>query len=638
MIKNIFARKITILLVILLLSMLVVGCTTNNNHNYSDMILVVYDGNGGYLRNKTDVERKILVEPNSKIPRYSDELLDDPYSTSSLGLATRSGYNLMGWYLAENATYTIDPLGTFVYLDEAQGHGVYTLDPEGDYILGYVENVAGKVVFIQVEEPAEGVDPTTIEYIYFYGNNGYGFYIYDSDNADHAEVYNTEKNIYDEERSSYRASELTKFGSFYLYSDLTADEKTLFADLLRYNREYYLRDANDQSLDRYSFGSGYTSVDSMLELDPNGDYVIVSNNIEVYDDADPAHADLDRYSIAIKYKFIPTLAIPTPSYMTKYKANITYWDFEVDRVTEPIVLIAHWTKKCTVSFIQKSGQITNFTTKFNPEKTRQIDLVEGDTIGKPETIPQYPGYTFIGWSKSEDTYQPWDFNTDIFPVGEIQLNLYGYMIQGVYTRLTTADSLATVANNLDGDYVLCNDIDLGGQVFLNRSPLGMTTQNAPSAVITPFTGSFVSLGFTISNFTLRVTNTQKSLPGGGGIYKNSITGLFPYVQDAHIEGINLEDVSIIIVNDAPKATDIVYDLGGAGLIGTALDGTTTVEDCSVDVTIIKTSAYVLDCTVYVGDIVALGKANVTFVTTTATLDYTAISGITTGSLSVETLN
>ncbi len=638
MIKKKTIWKICTLLVFIFLSLILVGCRRETEVDYSKMILVVYDGNGGYLRNKTDTMKKILVQPNSKIPKYTDEHVEDPYTTPSLGLATRAGYNLLGWYLAEDVNYTPDPLGGYIFLDSAVGNGVYSLDPNGEYALGYVENPLGKTVFIQIQEAEEGVDKTKEEYIYFYGNNGYGFYIYDPDNAEHAAVYNTVKNIYDDERYSYTYAEISKFGSFYPYDDLTAEEKNLFKDLARYNREYYLPDENDPSIDRYSFGSGYADLNSIMVSDKKGEYVFINKKYEIYDPTNPLHVGEERYNIALKYVFNSTLATPTPSYLDKYKADITYWNFENNRVTKPIVLIAHWAKKCTVSFIQKSGQVTDLTTKFNAERTKEIDLVEGQTIGKAEVIPLYGGYTFVGWSKSEDVYDPWDFEVDVFPIGTNQLNLYAYMYEGTYTRITIATELEKVALNPDGNYLLCNDIDLGGAVFNNRSPLGFSTQNTLNAVPIPFTGRFVSLGYSISNFTMKVSNVQKGIIGSEGEYNNSIDGLFPYVKNAHIEGIKVENVNVIITNDKPKSSDIIYNLGSAGLIGTALAGETTVKDCYVSITFTKTSAtYVLDCDVYIGDIVALGKANVTISNTTASITHAALSGITTGTLSVETL-
>jgi hypothetical protein len=121
------------------------GCSGSTTTNIADTLVhtVIYDGNGGFLGNKTNIVRKLQVADNSKIPKYLSDYAQDPYVVSSLGLATRQGYLLKGWYLEENATYQVSPTGAFIYLDLEEGNGLYSLDPEGDYVFGYVENPLG---------------------------------------------------------------------------------------------------------------------------------------------------------------------------------------------------------------------------------------------------------------------------------------------------------------------------------------------------------------------------------------------------------------------------------------------------------------------------------------------------------------
>ena len=104
--KNKIVAKCSIILFVLTLVFLFMGCTTGSETaDYSDMLLVVYDGNGGFLGNKTHTTRKLRVMPNSKIPKYTSDYEPDPYKVSSLGVAIRDGYSLKGWYLEENATH-----------------------------------------------------------------------------------------------------------------------------------------------------------------------------------------------------------------------------------------------------------------------------------------------------------------------------------------------------------------------------------------------------------------------------------------------------------------------------------------------------------------------------------------------------
>jgi len=600
----------------------------------AEYFTVIYDGNGGYLGNKTNTIRKLRVAPDSKIPKYLSDYSQDPYVVSSLGLATRDGYSLQGWYLAENAEYAPNPDGAYVYLDLEAGNGLYRIDDQGAFVYGHVATEGGPYVFLFVQEIPDDGDPETneqdtTEFIYFDGDNGYGFYIYDAENPDHVAIYEAD--------GSYLPAEISSFGSNYnLFADLSPAFQALFADAPRYDMAYYPYTEADEGLTRYSFESGYIYLSSMLVLDPEGDYVVVDGNYVAYDSGNPEHAALDRYAVDRRYVFTPSVDVPTPSDLPRFNASITYWDFENDRVTADITLIADWVQKPTVNFIQKSGQIVTVTTKLSEDNTTSVPLVVGETIGKLETIPLYAGYTFVGWSLSADEWLPWDFDNDVYPSGASELNLYAFMIEGEYTRITSVTGLSKVGENLAGNYLLVVDIDLGGAVYSNASPLGIILKNTIGSVNTPFTGKFISFGNTISNFVLEVKNSQKEINEDAGMV--AVAGLFPFVQDATISGIRLTDVTVRIVTD-PNLRSVVCDLGGAALIGTALAGTTgtVVDDVQVSVTFVPASATVLTKTVYVGDIVARGAESVTITDSTALIDYTAITGITTGTLQVQVL-
>ena len=623
-------RKISIkqilIIIMLVFTISLAGCSGGEIVE-EDKYIVVYDGNGGYLGNKTYTYRKLEVSENSIIPKYLSEYAkDDPYVVSSLGLATRQGFNLMGWYLEENAQYAPNPTGTFVYLDLEDGNGVYNINDEGDYVYGYILDENGPLIFINVEPIGEN-DPETTEYIFYNGGNGLGFYIYNSEDADHVEVYDVD--------GGYSPSELTGYVGYLIFDDLTEAEKTLFAGIPRYRQAFYEYTEADEGLLRYNLESGYVNYESLYELSLEGDYVNNQGTYELYDSENPDHADLDRYKIAQRYVFTPTTEVDVPAKLARYNAEITYWDFESDRVNEDMTLLAHWERKLTVNYIQMSGQTTSVTTKQNETNTGQVNLVAGEVIGKLETIPTYPEYTFVGWSTSETEYLPWDFNNDVFPLGITELNLYAYMIEGTYTRITSASGLAKVVNNPNDNYLLVNDIDLEGASYNNSTPLGFQIKTAAGSTIVPFTGEFVSMGNTISNFTINVSNLRKIIDANAGVV--IIGALFPHVQGAKISGVRLENVSAVI-STSSTATSVVSDIGAAGLIGIALSGETTVDNVYVDLTITQSSPSTITYPVYIGDIVAYGAENVTITNSTADFDYSAIIGITTNTLSVETLD
>ncbi len=605
------------------------GCNNGGGGEVTEKYTVIYDGNGGYLGNKTYTIRKLQVAENSKIPKYLSEYTQDQYVVSSLGLATRQGYNLKGWYLEENATYTEDEFGAYVYLDLEDGNGVYNIDELGDYVYGYLLDEEGDLIFINVEAMTDDDDPETTEYIFYQGGNGLGFYIYNSEDAEHVAVYEVD--------GGYSPSQLSKYGTSYLvFDELTLAEQTLFAEIPRYKQAFYEYTEADEGLTRYSLESGYIYLDTTFEENATGNYVAFDGGYVQYDDTNPEHVDLDRYSISDRVVFTPTVDVESPADLTRYNATITYWDFEKDRVTEDITLLAHWERKLTVYYVQKSGQVTTITTKLSDDRTTQIDLKVGETIGGIEAIPLYAGYTFVGWSTSETEYLPWDFDTDVFPSTTTELYLYAYMIEGTYTRITSASGLSKVVNNPSGNYLLVKDIDLNGTIYYNKSPLGFELKTSLGAVPVVFTGKFVSMGYKISNFTLNVQNMQKTINKDEGVV--IVSALFPYVQNATISGVIVENASAVLSTSA-TATSVVCDLGVAGLVGTALDGNTVITDVSVEMTITPSSTTsIIDYPMYVGYIVARGAEYTTITEATATIDYSALTGMTTSDLLVTTLN
>ncbi|HOO43705.1 MAG TPA: InlB B-repeat-containing protein, partial [Bacillota bacterium] len=552
------------LLLFAMLFVSLVGCNNGGGEEEGINYTVIYDGNGGYLGNKTYTMRKLQVAENSKLPKYLSEYSQDPYVVSSLGLATRQGYVLKGWYLLENASYTQDAVGSYVYLSLDDGNGTFRVDENGDYVFGYVQDDNGSLIFVYVEEIAEDVDPDTVEYIYMNGHNGWGFYIFDNNNADHVEIYEAD--------GSYTVSDVAPYGTSYLVFDELEDElngvaeQDLFADVPRYSQTYYPYTEADEGLTRYSFESAYVLLDNLMVSDVNGEYVFTGTGYEPYDAEDPLQATMTRFTIGGDYAFQATDTVVSPSYLTRYSATYVYWDFENDRVNSDLVLYAHWEKKLTVEYIQKSGQITYITQKLTEDNTTSVDLVAGELIGKLETIPEYVGYTFVGWSTSPTEYLPWDFDNDVFPIGTSTLKLYAFMIEGVYTRINSITKLAAIAVDPTGNYVLVKDLDLGGAIYTNQSPLGFAVAANVGATVVPFTGEFVGMGYTISNFTIKVQNQQKLFLADAGV--KVVVGLFPYVQDATIEGLTIENVSIQFQTESTSKT-VVCELGGAALIGTA---------------------------------------------------------------------
>ena len=87
-----------------------------------------------------------------------------------------------------------------------------------------------------------------------------------------------------------------------------------------------------------------------------------------------------------------------------------------------------------------------------------------------------------------------------------------------YTPIYTAEDLYNIRNDLDGKYILMNDIDLS--VYENWEPIG--------SFKTSFTGEFDGNGYSVSNL-----NINKSYNDSNTAY----FGLFGCVQDCTIKNI-----------------------------------------------------------------------------------------------------
>lgn len=520
----------------MLLSLAVVftSCKGTETDKFEGKYLVIYDGNGGFLGNKTAQVRKLYCEPDSKLPGYYTDYVDSRYTVSSLGLAIRAGYSLKGWYVNGTETYAADDNGTYVYLDMNAGNGIYEYSDNGTYVRKYVESEDGKYVFISADES----DGTGAQYVYINMDNypdseatiETGFRILPSEFET-----DEEETIYTEAKAVkvYAQADVEAVKGYQPYSDLSDEIKALVADYTRYNPAYteYNNDT-DSGLDRYELVSGYADLNNIMTLDSEGKYVSLDGTIELYTDG----AAGDRCSLNDKYVFVSTESVPTPTYLGRFKATYKYWNFEQDRVTADVVteggtltLCAHWVKKYAVVFDENNGiegAIHTLTTKLGSDRITYYDLEPGITINKWGMNPALAGHTFVGWSKSKDEYDPWDFDNDVYPEGTNVLYLYAYYLEGSYTLINNASDLKKIASDPAGSYLLMADVDLGGTSYPKKSgeyPTGLKTGET-------FTGTLVSMnGYKITGFTV---NKKPS---------NDLAAIFPKVSsEAKLEGYTTE--------------------------------------------------------------------------------------------------
>ncbi|MFW6347950.1 MAG: ZmpA/ZmpB/ZmpC family metallo-endopeptidase-related protein, partial [Cyclonatronaceae bacterium] len=119
-----------------------------------------------------------------------------------------------------------------------------------------------------------------------------------------------------------------------------------------------------------------------------------------------------------------------------------------------------------------------------------------------------------------------------------------------YTSIETPQDLDNIRNDLDGNYMIMNDIDLEG---LNWDPVGSANN--------PFTGELKSInGSRILNLTIDRPDTDN-------------VGLFSYIEGAIIEEISFENVDIRGRNEVAALT--------AQIKTTSSDVTTTIENVHI---------------------------------------------------------
>ena len=99
------------------------------------------------------------------------------------------------------------------------------------------------------------------------------------------------------------------------------------------------------------------------------------------------------------------------------------------------------------------------------------------------------------------------------------------ILQG-YTIIETAEDLYNIRNDLDGKFILMNDIDLSG--YENWDPIGRSQTGSFSEA---FQGTFNGNGYVIKNLTINRPDEE-------------YVGLFGYTNGANIENVGLENVNV----------------------------------------------------------------------------------------------
>ncbi|MBR5003097.1 MAG: hypothetical protein IKY13_06265, partial [Bacteroidaceae bacterium] len=156
------------------------------------------------------------------------------------------------------------------------------------------------------------------------------------------------------------------------------------------------------------------------------------------------------------------------------------------------------------------------------------------------------------WDGTSVTEPDYDGETDTYTVSTgAELAWLAELVNGTTTR--------AAGNSLEGVTIeLTQDVDLGGNEW---TPIGVGEN-------TPFKGEFDGKGFTINN--LNIVETE-------AIEGKAYIGFFGYAKDATIKNVTFTNVNLNIA-----CLDIDHSQGHIGAVAGSLEGTSRIEDVTVN--------------------------------------------------------
>ena len=169
-----------------------------------------------------------------------------------------------------------------------------------------------------------------------------------------------------------------------------------------------------------------------------------------------------------------------------------------------------------------------------------VEVPEDSFAQPPSDFPSPPSPNFNG----DDGVTNWDF---INPVTHLKSVPEGYI--GIYT----AQELDNIRNNLRGNYILMNDIDLAS--WGNWTPIG-------SDYSSPYMGIFDGNGYAVKNLTINAISSDIEY-----------VGLFGYTMSL-ITNVCLIDTKITITSTAASSNIYAGNIAGFGYPGSVINNCT----------------------------------------------------------------
>ena len=184
---------------------------------------------------------------------------------------------------------------------------------------------------------------------------------------------------------------------------------------------------------------------------------------------------------------------------------------EITGITEPVTLTAQWTKDGSTPVGSHSVKFVRRNTTDGSASNWPNDLTgaKDSTVTIPWLIPQAEGYTFLGWSTTENAttanYQP----NDTVTITDTDINLYAVWQPKNYTitypdtasltgvTLTSTGHSVTPGSPASFNVTVTAEYDVSSMIVAaNGVPLGYSRKTENNDGSTPYTYSFMSTGDT----------------------------------------------------------------------------------------------------------------------------------------------
>lgn len=202
--------------------------------------------------------------------------------------------------------------------------------------------------------------------------------------------------------------------------------------------------------------------------------------------------------------FIGSWSVAYPDESGELQVTDETWDFDTDRVTKAMTLIANWVEnpRVEIVFLDEDGNVLEeLPSESQTPGSGSTELVLHEAEAE--------GYTFYQYYLDAECTEIFDYKTQTVQLSydltspDYHKVVYAKMLEGEWFVIRSSSDLSRLSLHQDDNIYLAADIDLTNILGDKGTWGGMTS----------FNGRFNGNGHTISNFTYRVTQGSASSYG-----------------------------------------------------------------------------------------------------------------------------